>query len=382
MSTLPESWVKHVESLVIHSLDPSMWGAIPSFPWENFSKQLATSLNIQDFKISAATSEWKKGELILCGLGQNPLQLAIELSPLKESLSLVFPSEDFGKLSSWIIHPEAKNEGFSDPYLQKGFFRYLCLEAIAIFAPMQLYRGLMPKLIEKPMTNEEAYCIDIAIEHGGETVWGRIICPVSFQKNFKDHFSKDWHFSLPSNRYQSIFLDLSIVAGQTQLSQESWGKIAKGDFVILDHCSYSPNLKKGTFQLQFNHIPFFQVKLKEESFKILDYAYCFEENTIMDECFEQPISEETNNNFTEKEPPVPQDQMLSPQKIPISLSIEVAKLRMNLDKFLKMRPGHVIKLGVQPVKSVSLLANGACVGKGELIQVGDVIGVHITTLSE
>lgn len=382
MNTPSGSWIKHIESLIVQSQDVPMWGSVPSFPWKAFTKELGAALGGKKIKISPGSCEWKKGSTILSGLGRSPLQLAVEFSPLKGSFSVVFPSEDFSKLSSWVIHLEAKNEGFSDPYLQKGFFRYLCLEALTTLTRMQVYRGLTPKLIEMPLAKEDAYCMDIAIEHGEETIWGRIICPALFQESFKTHFMQDWNFSLPSHLYPEIFLDLSLSVGETKLSQKSWLNISEGDFLLLDFCSYYPNLKKGTFQLEFNHTPLFQVKSKEESIKILDYAHYFEENKMSDENFEESFSEggeEASMESVSLEEP-PQEQMLSPKKVPISLTVEVAKMRINLDTLLKLKPGNVLELGVQPEKGVNLVANGKCVGKGELVQVGDVIGVKITKL--
>jgi flagellar motor switch protein FliN/FliY len=55
---------------------------------------------------------------------------------------------------------------------------------------------------------------------------------------------------------------------------------------------------------------------------------------------------------------------------------------MSLDKLLKLKPGNILQLGVQVEKGVNLVANGECVGKGELVQIGDVIGVKITQLGE
>lgn len=105
---------------------------------------------------------------------------------------------------------------------------------------------------------------------------------------------------------------------------------------------------------------------------------------MSDENFEEPFSEgageEQMDSVSVEEPP--QQQMVSPKKVPISLTVEVAKMRMNLDKLLKLKPGNVLELGVQPEKGVNLVANGQCVGKGELVQVGDVIGVKITKLGE
>ena len=98
-------------------------------------------------------------------------------------------------------------------------------------------------------------------------------------------------------------------------------------------------------------------------------------------CFrETPLEETPMESVSVEEPP--QQKISSPKKIPISLTVEVARIRMNLDKLLKLKPGNVLELGVHPEKGVNLVANGKCVGKGELIQVGDVIGVKITKLGE
>ncbi len=381
MSNASDSWIKRVESVAMQTEEIPMWGSLPTFPWKAFTETLSKTLGTKKLKISAGSSEWKRGSAILKGMGRSPLQLAIEMSPLKGSFSLVFPSEDFSKLSSWTIHPEAGNDGFSDPYLQKGFFRYLCAEAMAILEGLQTFPALSPKLIDMPLAKEDSYCIDIAIEHEGETIWGRMICPAMFQESMKHHYAQDWELSTPSNLYGTFFANLSILAGKTTLSQESWKKIREGDFVLLDHCSYYPNLKKGTFQLEYENTPLFQVKMKEETIKILDYAHYFEENKMDDENYGEPFSEPMEDEAISVEE-APKKPMISPKKVPVSLTVEVAKLKMSLDKLLKLKPGNVLELGVQIEKGVNLVANGQCVAKGELLQIGDVIGVKITKLGE
>jgi|JI10StandDraft_1071094.scaffolds.fasta_scaffold111582_1 flagellar motor switch protein FliN/FliY len=380
MSLASDHWIRKIETLVAGETTIPMWGAIPAFPWKAFAKELSTALEMKPLKISAGAAEWKEESSLLNGMGHSPLQIAIELSPLKGNFSLVFPSEDFAKISSWAIHPDAKNSGFSDPYLQKGFFRFLCAEGIEALERLQSFPGLAPKLIDMPLEQDDAYCIDIAIEHSGETVWGRMICPVSFQEAVKHHFVQDWNFSLRSNLYESLMPTLSLTAGKTTLSQENWKKLEKGDFVILDHCSYYPHLKKGTFQLQCASTPLFQVKVKEDAIKILDYAYYFEEKRMDEDHFEESF--ETSGEEAVSIEDIPVDSLLSPKKVPISLTVEVARMKMSLDKLLKLKPGNVLQLGVQVEKGVSLIANGECVGKGELVQIGDVIGVKIIKLGE
>ncbi len=377
----PQNWMKYVESVAIGAQDIPMWGSVPSFPWKVFTNELQTALEIQKLKITGGSAEWKKGSELLSGMGRSPLHLAVEMSPLKGSFSIVFPSEDFSKLSSWAIHPEAGSYGFSDPYLQKGFFRYLSIEAISIIDRLQVFQGLSPKMIDMPLAKEDAYCIDVAIEYEGETIWGRMICPTLFQESFKHHFAQDWNFSISSHLYQEMMVDVSLSAGESKLSQENWLNLQEGDFILLDHCSYYPKLKKGTFQLSVDNTPLFQAKVKEDAIKLLDYAHYFEDKPMDTENFEKPYDDSMVEELASVEE-APESPMLSPKKIPVNLTIEVARLKMNLDKLLKLKPGNVLELGVQPERGVNLVANGKCVGKGELLQIGDVIGVKVTKLGE
>ena len=53
---------------------------------------------------------------------------------------------------------------------------------------------------------------------------------------------------------------------------------------------------------------------------------------------------------------------------------------MSLEKLLTLKPGNVLTLTVHPDMDVSLVANGQKVARGQLIQIGEVIGVKIIEL--
>lgn len=392
MSSAPEGWIKQIESSILQSVDIPMWGAYPGFPWKDFAQKFADVFNLKTFQITLGTAEWKTGNAVLTGMGRSPLQLSLEMTPLQGSFSLIVPAEDFTKLSSWAIDPKAGEEGFSDPFLQKGFFRYITLEALHLVDQMQAFKGLTPKLVDMPLSKEDAYCIDLALENKGETVWGRLVCPPLFHTSFKDHFTGDWQLSIPSHLYEEIDIDLSVSAGRTALSQEEWISTHEGDFIFLDYCSYSPEMNRGTFQLVFDQTPLFQVKLKDENVKILDYALYYEENKMSDENFDEPLDETMGDlppppeqEEVAKEQPIPApqtraDEVISAKKVPIHLTVEVAHLKMNLDKLLKLKPGNVLDLNISPAQGVNLVANGKCMAQGDLVQIGDVIGVKITKI--
>ena len=381
MNVSSSHWIKQVKSIALQSQAIPMWGTFPAFPWESFSETFSSQFGIKQLTMTATHADWKKESESLSGIGDSFLHLSIELSPLKGHFFLVFPIEDFSKLSAWAMDGNEKNSGFCDPSLQKGFFRYLCAESMEILENMQIFPNLRARLIEAPLIQEEAYCVDIAIKREEETIWARAIFPALFHQSFKNHYTQDSTLSIPSTLYPTLFTNLSLCAGHVTLSQKELNKIRLGDFVLLDSCSYSPTSKKGTFQLELAQVPLFQTKIKQETIKILDYADYFEEQTTMndatnDNLFEEIIEEEMSTHTH------PKETLVSPKKVPVTLTVEVAHLKMSLDRLLKLKPGNFLELSVQIENGVSLMANGRCIGKGELLQIEDVIGVKITKLGE
>lgn len=391
MHNAPGGWIRQIEASILESKQLPMWGSFPGFPWEEFSNALANHFDLKELKLNRGKAEWRMESETFSGMGSSPLQLNIEMTPLKGSFSLIFPLEDFQKLSSWMIDPKAGKEEFSDPFLQKGFFRYLAVETLHLMDTMHIFKKIRPKLVDMPLSGEKAYCIDIALEKEKESVWGRVVCPPLFHKAFQDHYTGECSLSDWAPLYQEIDVQVSITAGRVSLNQQSWNALSKGDFLILDYCSFSPALQRGTFQLKINNAPLFQIKLKEDRIKILDYALYYEESQMNDETSQEIGQEPLRKGETPPlEPPQEGDdlplgqadgkEVIEPSQVPIHLSIEVASMKINLDQLLKLKPGNVLETSVTAQQSVNLIANGKCMAKGHLIQIGDVIGVKITQI--
>ena len=91
----------------------------------------------------------------------------------------------------------------------------------------------------------------------------------------------------------------------------------------------------------------------------------------MDEDFKE---EEITQELEEPLIPIP-DALLT-------IHVEIARVRMNLKKLTQLKPGNVIELAARPEQGVKLILNGKAVAKGELIQLGDVLGVKILQVGE
>ena len=373
------TYMKKVLSITLEEKDSSLFGSMPQFPWDSFSEKLASILNVTYVKISPGNIGFKSKENILKGLGTSPLSVSFELSPLEDHFTLLIPSEDFGSLSQNLISDPPHTQGITNPYLQKGFLKYLSLFAIEAITQLEFIPKLTPKVIDQNYVNVDAYCVDIAIEVGSQTIWGRMAFAKGFQKALKNHYSQPWSFSTPSSLYKNVPVFAPLIAGSVALTVDEFHTIKKGDFLILDHSSYNPNTNKGSLQLSFENEPLFYVKIKNNTLKILDYASLTKENT-MDEITDSSSPEQHTKDITVEEAST--SQIVSPSKVPVNITVEVARLKMSLDQLLKIKPGNVIELGADIDKQVNLSANGQVVGRGELLQVGEVIGIKITTIGE
>lgn len=69
--------------------------------------------------------------------------------------------------------------------------------------------------------------------------------------------------------------------------------------------------------------------------------------------------------------------MVKPDEIPLTISVEVGRLQITIEKLMELQPGNLLELDVHPENGVDLVINGKCVAKGELLQIGEALGVRI-----
>lgn len=68
---------------------------------------------------------------------------------------------------------------------------------------------------------------------------------------------------------------------------------------------------------------------------------------------------------------------VSLKDIPITITCELAQIETNVQKLLELAPGNMLDLSISSDSAVLLVVNGKIVGKGEIIKIGDTLGVRI-----
>lgn len=102
---------------------------------------------------------------------------------------------------------------------------------------------------------------------------------------------------------------------------------------------------------------------------------------------EQPEEEPRTKSKQVKAAPVAvqsiaEETPYSADEIPLTVVIEIGRIQMNVQKLLQLEPGNLLDLNIRPENGVTLTVNGTPVGKGELIRLGETLGVRLLTLGK
>ncbi|MGL5263747.1 MAG: type III secretion system cytoplasmic ring protein SctQ [Candidatus Rhabdochlamydia sp.] len=379
MSTVPMNWVHQIHHTLQEMQEIPLWGNPPNIPWDACIQEVASFLQTPDLSLVVGDTQLLSEEKIALGLGSHPIVAAIQLTPIAEQCFWIIAQEDIAFLISLALTENQNQKAINSPSFQEGFYRFLLLEIIKAIDSLKPFSDLSLKMgaLSHALPKENCICMDIGIHHPKKVIWGRIVCPVSFNQAFKAHFANTAFSIYESNLSKDLYLPISAKIGHTQLTLSQWEKIAVGDFLILDTCSYFPDAAKGTATLFLEQTPLFIVICKPTNCKIIDYAY---QEESMDEDFEE--EKEIDQQEQEDVGLETEEQLISIPDASLTIHVEIARMQMKLQKVLQLKPGNVIELATRPEQGVKLTVNGKAVARGELIQLGDVLGVKILQIGE
>lgn len=423
----PLDWIREINAALVALDEKPQFGVPAPFDWENLERGLQEVLQKPQLKIKQNASEWIVSNQLLKGLGENPLSLPIEWSPLHTPAFFVMDEQTLKNLISELFSSEESASFFYESHLAEGFYHYLAAEALYLIEKQQFASPLTPRIgadleeMHQVIGEESCFATDLCLSINGKNFWGRVLLSESFRAEWKAYFAHQSPPPMNEEMKGKIPVDICLEIAHTQLRLEEWKGVKNGDFVILDRCSYDPIEHNGAVDLTLNRKPLFRGRFKEGGIKITNYPVYEEVSDSMndepvrdfekdhedldsdfDEDEESEFGEEEEDLFLDleedeehqktapskekKKPlaaklaPTEEGLKISPEELPVHLTIEVGRLRMTVGELLALAPGNLIDLNVAPEQGVDLVINGKKVGRGELIRMGDVLGVRILSI--
>lgn len=412
-------------------------GTAPPFPWGELASLLSQSFERDDITITPGAIAWRTKEDLFEGLGDSIFPLTFAIPSLQGTACWVMPEQEMANLESILLTKESHPLSFQDRALSEAFYRFLALETLYGISRINFDKTIAPILTEHTaLPSEPSLCLDVSISIQGQTLWGRLVISQELRRSWIEHFAARGKPSALTNEMtKKVDIFLHLEAGRTDLTFTEWSKVAVGDLVGLDLFTLDRKAFTGPLTLTIAGKSAFKADLQEGKVKIVEISSYQEvpspmakntpddesneqenntdeledltEETLGDEEFELDedletedllaetpttgIAEETaiseapaKEVVKEKEAARPKSLISSPistHDIPMTVAIEVGRIQMSMEKLLTLEPGNVLDLNVHPEDGVDLVVNGKTVGKGELVRIGEVLGVRVLELA-
>ncbi len=429
-------WIREIKPGLKQLDSIPLTGATPPFPWNQLSAKLAQTFDREGLTIQPGELTWRAKEELYEGRGIPSFPLVFSVPSLRGEVCWTMAEQEMATLATLLLTKESHDLSFQDPSLVESFFRFFSLEVLYNFTQISFDKKLVPILTNKmALPEEDSLCLDISLSLRDQTIGSRLIISPEFRRSWVEYFAQQTKPSALSQKMaQAVDVLVHVEAGKTQLTLAEWKAVQIGDYLLLDSCSLNPDDLEGRVMLTISGKQAFRAKLKSGNLKILELPLFHEVDTQMakqpenededelsdldfseqededsedfededlfdteEELFtededddddkeieEQTTSSETEESIAEEsiaeeavESPVSKGGPITTDQIPVSIVIEVGQIQMTVDQLLKLEPGNLLELNVRPEEGVDLTINGKIVGKGELIRIGETLGVRI-----
>ncbi len=384
----------------LYQLDTSpLTGSSPPFPWGDFSMRLGKALDRKELEIVPKGMVWKSKEDLTEGLGDSPVPLVFSIPPCKGEGVWIMAKQDIALLTSILLTKESHTLPLDNLVLNESFYRFLAIEALYQMSQVSFDRELRPILHQSNHFDpQDSLCWDISISIQEQQIYGRLIISPDLRNSWVNHFAKKARATSLSQQLSAVApIDIRVIVGKTDLLLSEWKSIQLGDCILLDRSFLHPENLEGQVLLQLNGKTLLRAKMKQKTLKILEFPHVDEVDRMYsnskdedespeEETEEVEIEEEEIEEVTEweEEDPITEEisktTPISTQDIPIQLIVEIGKIRMSMEKFLQLEPGNFLEIPVSPENGVDITVNGQLVGRGELVRMGEVMGVRIMEL--
>lgn len=324
-----------------------LFGNAPPFDWDSFGSHLASRFQIPSLKLRVTKQEWGKKELV--DRQKNEWSKDREgmvkclFSPLASPLYFYVPREDREKIVSSFLAPLSEDP-LAEP-LREGFFRFLLLEALDGLLHQEPFESFTPLIEENFPEEEEGFLLQLEIELQTKKAWGFLFLPSSFRAAWRSHFTQFPPRSVSPTQAEKIFLSLSVKKASLWLGGEELAHLKGGDFLPLP---------KGPMLLCLGKINLFSASIEREGIRLIDSIY------IQEGSMEQQEQEGVDL-----------------RDLPVQITVEAARIKMSLGELIQLQPGNVLKLPTPLEQGVSLTVEGKTIGRGELVSLGETLGVRI-----
>lgn len=397
------NWSEYITERLTESFELPVEASAIFFPTEPFENELKSTLNLKNLKLSAgpvSTSSQEEMKTLM----QSPCHAhSLYLPAAGVSVTWMASAEAMRQIFSWLLRKKISDDEILSLDLLSGVQHVLAAEAIRSLSKIG-YPPAEGALIQESAPVEEAGALyPIFLESGEERAQIELFIPYSLLSKLKSIEKRS-----PSlEQLKSWNLSLALEIGAVNLSLSELKNLKLGDCIFLDRCTIDPTTNHGTVAFCLGEKKLLRGKIKERSLKLLDYPFdTIGDQSNMDD-FEATPDEMPKENAPEMNetpwidseaavPPSPEaaaeepqdpslevespTNMITPDQIPLTMKVELGQVELSAGRLTEMAPGQLLDLGLRPEQGVYCTVGGKKVASGQLVKIGEMIGVRITEL--
>lgn len=383
MEKQPYYWIKKISKAALLLDEMPLISSNKNLDLNKLADFLSKTFSNKNIQIETGEINWQTEDSSF----ENNTIKKITLNPLKGDLFLLMQNDDIKKIAIDLMVQEENTKQLFSESETKAFYDFILLEALSSLDKMQVFEGTNPKISSIKSISSPYLVIDIKVTINSTTYLATLCLSQEFRRSWQNHIKNK---KIDLNK--SFEVPLSLQCGQVNIKKEVFDNLKKGDFVILDELSYYPLYQKNLATLYLENTPLFLIKIKENKVKLLDYASYYEVNEFMEkeenidenEDIEEEIYEEEEDQEEIKEKVLEkvEEKNIDINNVPITLTIEIAKIKMTLEKLMQLTPGNLLDLNISPEEEINITISGKKVAKGELLNLGETLGVRITNIEK
>ncbi|MFZ4100079.1 MAG: type III secretion system cytoplasmic ring protein SctQ [Chlamydiia bacterium] len=403
MATTPAFWLPRLQKACLEASVIPLWGGLSPFPQAVVEQRLAPL-----FQGLSVTFEVQ------------PTQNPEETSPPTDALVYHATAAPIDGTVSCHLAPSAIWELLAgtthkDPGLGAASLdRDLC-DGFATFLLTCILQALTktpwPGNSRWQLTSEAKGSPALAVE--GTLQLGTLSCPfllyVSDQmvEQFRTQYAPRPLEQLNPELAESIDLMVDMPIGHTTVSLKELKQVRLGDVVLLDELLLDLSTGDGTFSLRIGNQDVWSCLLNEgqlladrpfpphpenramsfppdhpEDFSEFDDLGSFDDLELDDDLPPEPPPAKKGRTGAKAaasadDESVPMQEGSAVDRLKVQLTVSLGRITMTARDLLEIRPGNTLDLPVNTQGPVDLLVGTERVGRGELIQLGDHLGIRI-----
>lgn len=372
------------------------------FPTEAIAQILGKQLSIE-VQVAFDDKNWQQTQDLTKEITAKKLRiLGCTLFGLNSSCFLLLPQDLHASLMASLLHISLQQSQEQDESFLKAFETFFLAHVVSAGKQATQEQEGNPRLIEQ---NTLAECEGHFVYRYRITI-GTATFPliVALPPQFIDDLSK---LSSKTQITPEILanipvLPISIEAARSYCSLATLKSLRTGDLFLVDHPFFIPGSERARVILTYRGVPLFRAKVKNGVLKLLEMSYNQQafrsltpittrvspmndntpQNPLPDEEDFEEISNQTESSSHEETVnTAPHAQPLAIHDLPLLVCIQLKELSMTIEQLSSLQPGNLLDLDIHPEQStVQLIVEGHAIAEGDLIAIGDKMGVRIRSI--